>query len=1473
MGDRSGGAGGGDSGNRHNAYPPLTANNYISWSIRVRAIMEDQGVWDVMEPSGSTSAPTAAEAAEAKKKDTKAKAHLLQCLPDDLLMQVAGKKTGKEVWDALKARHVGADRVKEARLQTLKSEFDAMRMKDEESLDQYVGRLTGMSVRYGNLGGSLEDAALVKKLFDTVPGRYIHVIAGIEQFYDLQTMKFEDAVGRLKAYEERTRRGVGEGRSEAGQVLLTQAEWEARQRKSTGDGSGGSRSQDGGGRGRGRGRGGGGRGGRGGQRDAASTGKRDKSHIKCFKCHQMGHYANRCPGVEKKKEEEAHHVRAAPLEPTVLLVETVDLEPPEQAPDQNLFTEVDLEEKVTPELNFTGEEEPKNNVWYLDNGASNHMCGDRLKFRDINQTVSGKVRFGDGSSVEIEGMGSILFQGRTGDQWLLHDVYFIPKLKSNLISLGQLTEIGHRVIMDDDLIEVEEKETCRVIMRVQRTVNRLYKIELVPVEPICLLTSVQDEAWVWHGRLGHVSFQAMMKLVDKEMVGGVPLIQHPDQVCQACMAAKQTRMPFPRSAMWRAEEPLQLVHVDLCGPITPVTAGGNKYFMLLVDDCTRWCQVYMLKTKDQASEAFEKYKAEVENSTGQHIKLLRSDRGGEFLAHAFQRVCEQAGIRHQFTAPYTPQQNGVVERKNRTVMEMARALLKSMEVPGSFWAEAVKHSVYLLNRLPTKAMGNRTPYEAWNGRRPQLGHVRVFGCKGHVKIVLPHLKKLEDRSKPMVYLGLEEGSKAHRMFDPQTRRIVVSRDVVFEEGQKWCWDTTEASVFSENREEDGQYCTGGFGHAGAEPNNEGAGAGEVNAEAGGEAGDAHNDHQFDDYGGASSGSPVGSVDPTSSSAGNQAVTDQNLTTGTDSGSVENSGQNLAGNLDIMEIDDHENYDETPVRFRSLNEIYQDSVEVELVPEDDEQGLDAEAAEQGAEEELAGLLAVMEEPTNFQEAEEDGNWMAAMESELHSINKNGTWELTTLPPGQKPIGLKWVFKLKRNSEGEVIKHKARLVAKGYVQKEGIDFEEVFAPVARLDTIRLILAMAANRGWQVHHLDVKSAFLNGELEEEVYVTQPDGFVKEGKEQQVYKLSKALYGLRQAPRAWNVKLDRSLKKLKFSKCANEPAVYTRGVGKSRVVLGVYVDDLIVTGEDSAEIDVFKKQMTSEFEMSDLGLLSFYLGIEVDQQKDYVTIKQSSYARKVLSQFGMEDSNPTKIPMDPGVKLDADKGGVRIDATEYRRVIGCLRYLLHTRPDLSFSVGMCSRYMEKPTVKHQKAVKQILRYLKGTVDLGLVYTQEGKEEIIIGYSDSDLGGDLVGRRSTGGMAYYLNESLITWSSHKEKTVALSSCEAEFMAATEAAKQGLWLRSLLSELTARQPKSVTLYVDNNSAIALMKNPVFHGRSKHIDIKYHFIRECVERKQIIVKRVWTKEQRADTLTKAMPAVMLGVMNHLLGVRRIDVHQA
>lgn len=292
----------------------------------------------------------------------------------------------------------------------------------------------------------------------------------------------------------------------------------------------------------------------------------------------------------------------------------------------------------------------------------------------------------------------------------------------------------------------------------------------------------------------------------------------------------------------------------------------------------------------------------------------------------------------------------------------------------------------------------------------------------------------------------------------------------------------------------------------------------------------------------------------------------------------------------------------------------------------------------------------------------------------------------------------------------------------------------------------------------------------------------------------------------------------------------------------------------------------MQGEFEMSDLGLLSYYLGIEVEQGEGGTTLKQTAYAKKVLVQFGMQDCNSTLIPMDPKMQLHKDAEGQEVDATEYRRVIGCLRYLLHTRPDLSYAVGVASRFMERPTVLHFKAVKQILRYLKGTVERGLVYAAGGGELKITGYTESDLAGDVDDRRSTGGMAFYINQSLVAWSLQKQKTVVLSSCEAEFMAATDAACQVLWLRALLGEVAGVEEKSVTLFVDNKSAISLMKNPVFHGRRKHIDTRYHFIRECVDGGQITVEFIRTEEQRADALTKGLPAAKMATARHLLGVR-------
>lgn len=421
----------------------------------------------------------------------------------------------------------------------------------------------------------------------------------------------------------------------------------------------------------------------------------------------------------------------------------------------------------------------------------------------------------------------------------------------------------------------------------------------------------------------------------------------------------------------------------------------------------------------------------------------------------------------------------------------------------------------------------------------------------------------------------------------------------------------------------------------------------------------------------------------------------------------------------------------------------------------------------------------------------------MEAELASIEKNKTWELVDLPKNRKAISLKWVFKMKKDPSGKIIKHKARIVAKGYVQKHGIDYEEVFAPVARIETVRLILALTGTNGWKVHHLDVKSAFLNGNLEEEVYVLQPQGYEKKEEPNKVLRLPKALYGLKQAPRAWNACLDRHLKSIGFTRCAHEYSVYTKRYDEQALIVGVYVDDLIITGSCPKSVQKFKKEMNTKFEMSDLGLLTHYLGIEVNLKESRITLKQESYAKNLLVKTGMLNCNPTKTPMEHKLKLKKEDGSELVNPTEYRSIVGGLRYLTHTRPDITFVVGIVSRFMEKPTMNHLQAVKGILRYIKGTLDFGLKYSKGEEPVTLKGYTDSDLGNDVNDRKSISGMAFFVNENLITWASQKQKCVALSSCEAEFMAATMTACQGIWLRRLLSEITEKNIPPVELKVDN----------------------------------------------------------------------------
>lgn len=488
----------------------------------------------------------------------------------------------------------------------------------------------------------------------------------------------------------------------------------------------------------------------------------------------------------------------------------------------------------------------------------------------------------------------------------------------------------------------------------------------------------------------------------------------------------------------------------------------------------------------------------------------------------------------------------------------------------------------------------------------------------------------------------------------------------------------------------------------------------------------------------------------------------------------------------------------------------------------------------------------------------------MDDEIDAIERNDTWELTDLPSGHKTIDVKWVYKTKLKENGDVDKYKARLVAKGYKQEYGIDYNEFFAPVARHDTIRLVTAFAAQNSRPIYQLDVKSAFLHGNLDEQVFVKQPPGYVKNGSENKVYRLKKALYGLKQAPRAWYSRIEAYFLKAGFHKCPYEHTLFVKLGDKGKLlIVCLYVDDLIFTGNDDVMFQEFKQSMMAEFEMTDLGMLHYFLGIEVVQSDKGIFISQKKYVQDILDRFEMKYCNPASTPTEFGLKFNKDRNGRKVDNTLYKQIVGSLMYLTTTRPDIMYSVSLISRYMENPTEMHLLAAKRILRYLQGTRDLGLFY-QKG-EKGLFGFTDSDYAGDQDDRRSTSGYVFMLGTAAVSWSSKKQPIVTLSTTEAEFIAATACACQAIWLRRILEELQVKQVTATIIFCDNNSAIKLSKNPVLHGRSKHIDVKYYFLRDLSQDGTIELVYCRTEDQVADIQTKPLKVATFVKLRSLLGM--------
>ncbi|KMQ91985.1 gag-pol polyprotein [Lasius niger] len=978
--------------------------------------------------------------------------------------------------------------------------------------------------------------------------------------------------------------------------------------------------------------------------------KRPKGKFKCYTCNEIGHFSSQCPKGNKKNKDSATKESKDS--------ETKDSKSNKQR-DVKAF--------------FTGT--ARKDDWFVDSGASAHMTGNREYFTQIHKAHLSHIIVANDVSLSVQGTGDVKVKislHGTIDQITVKDVLYVPGLSPNLLSVSEMTAKG--------LTLKFEAETCQIldssnkIMATATQINGAYRLDRPQVTAYSCKEE-EESAELWHRRLGHLGRTGMKLLRDKH-AKGLRFESPLREPCVICCKGKQHRQPHP-SVNKRTKQVLELLHMDLCGPMENTSLGGSRYFMTIVDDHSRKIFIYFLEKKSQALECFEDFKKEAENQMERKIKAIRTDNGKEFVNKEFSAFLRDSGIHHQTTIPHTPQQNGLAERMNRTIVERARCLLAESELPTTFWAEASSTAVYLINRSPARAIQHRTPEEIWSGEKPKLQHLRVFGCEAMVHVPKECRRKWDMKSDKCIFLGYLEDGNGYRLYHESSQKIIKARDVVFIENIQ----RKRGASLKQTATKGIMVCEETLNHNPNEP-----------AEL---SDDSSNSLEFWDADDEQE-EPLPSSGETSSTEEQEQATEPEETT------LRRSTRKPA-----------------PRNFKD----YVTYKAMVIGPDD---------------------------PITLQEALESeacDSWQQAMRNEYDALLENKTWDLVDLPPGRKPLKCKWVFKTKRDSNNDVERYKARLVVKGFSQVKGLDYEETYSPVVRYASIRILLALAAKLDLEVDHLDVVTAFLQGDLSEEIYMEQPEGSVTKGEESKVCLLRRPLYGLKQGSFEWNRKLDSALKSLGFTRSNVDQGIYIKHHDSKLVIIAVYVDDLLLLSNDVKAKNLTKKQLHKKFEMKDLGAVRNLLGMQVhrDREQGKIFINQATYIDNILRRFNMCDCNPARTPSDPNQRLDksmAPKSPDEVKDMEkvpYREALGSMMFLCQgTRPDIAHAITSLSVYSENPGKAHWAAVKRLFRYLKGTRNYGLIYSRD-TNPTLQGFCDADWAGDTNDRRSTTGYLFTL--------------------------------------------------------------------------------------------------------------------------------------
>ena len=977
----------------------------------------------------------------------------------------------------------------------------------------------------------------------------------------------------------------------------------------------------------------------------------------------------------------------------------------------------------------------------VDSGATCHMSNNRGDFLSFSGDVQSSVRVASGDLIPAAGQGEIrvLVNDVNGDPFEMRfTALFVPQLSTRLFSVAEAQRKGHALhFFEGSYLQCRDGPRIPV-MRMDRSfflVPRLAPSERAHIASLMSRPSAANLD-LWHHRLGHVPKEKILSMATGGAVSGLKIekVESKTQtcghdctgtLCEACVLAKSSRAQQPVGPVERSSTPGALLHTDLHGPTQVASIGGRRYVEVFSDDCSSKKYVYFLRTKDQALEAFKTCLAEVA-AAGHKTVRLHSDKGGEFWNDEFAKFCAEKGIKQTSSSPHSQAQNGVSERSWRTIFEMARAMMFHAGMPLRMWSAAVSTAVHILDRVTSRSLNkNTTPLAIWTGKPSSVAHVRVFGCLAYVHKEV-HWQKLDPKARKGVFIGYDNSSRSYSVLMLDTNTIVQSRSVVFDESvfpMKGGVISREPRSVEPALPADDQLMRMEFFLPAA-----GTESGErkepIPVPAIHEEIEEHHEEQQEHA------TPEHSED--------QPLEEPAL--------IDQLGPEVDEEPNILEVPMKTAPMQRTIRKAAMNHSVLGHGNLkQLLSGGNKMASLAEVA-------MRAYIdtAEVKEPQSYKEAmssPDADEWHEAMKKEMESLEKMGTWKLVDPPEGRKIIGCKWVYKFKFNPDGSIARHKARLVAKGYSQVEGIDYNETFAPVARFTSFRMVLSMSIEQNWILEQGDVGNAFLNVTIEEELYMTQPEGFEVEDDggstrtasasilnrrtPRKVCRVLKGLYGFKQMPRYWNEDIHAVLVDFGLVRSQVDPCLYTMAQnGKIVFVLSLYVDDFLFGGSLKKLREDFKQEIFRAFSVTLQGEVKWLLGMEITRAPDgsSITISQRKYIDDLLSKFSMTNATPCNNPVASGLKPGKSSPGDESESSEalgadvpYQSLVGSLLYaVVCTRPDIAYAVICLTRHMKDPSVADWKAAKRILRYLKFSQDVGLTFWKNRPTDIE-GFCDSD--------------------------------------------------------------------------------------------------------------------------------------------------------